>query len=109
MLEKNLGKTLREFQATHDEAAVRKWIDDHDQCDQEAEFVEFICEEYVRPRDTPLDQLPRTGKGHLLAKGTQRNILVRCPIHGEQLFLHHGNHISVKCRRSRQCLRRSST
>ncbi len=95
--ERNLGQELREFRGSHDEAEVRKWINDHDQCDQEAEFVRFIAEEIIVPPGlTDLDQLPRTGKGHLLAIGTQRNILVRCPIHGEQIFLHHGSHITVK-------------
>lgn len=94
--EKNLGQKLREFMASHNENAVRKWIDDHDQCSQEADFVRFVDEEFIRPSGTTLDQSPRTGGGHIQPIAVQRNILVRCPIHGEQVFLHHGHHISVK-------------
>ncbi len=58
--------------------------------------MRFECEEVVIPSGKTLDEMPKTGGGHIKPLGVQRNILVECPIHGTQLFLHIGNHVSVK-------------
>lgn len=65
-------------------------------CGQEVEFVRFVCEEVFIPHGKTLDQFPKTRKGHIKAVGVQRDILVKCPIHGLKYSLHIGHHVSVK-------------
>jgi hypothetical protein len=65
-------------------------------CGQEVEFVRFDCEDVVIPSGKTLDQMPKTGKGHTKPLFVQRNILVKCPIHGLKYSLHIGHHVSVK-------------
>jgi hypothetical protein len=66
------------------------------ECVQEAEFVKFEAEEALIPSGKTLDQMPRTRRGHIKPLGVQRNILVKCPIHGLKYSLHIGHHVSVK-------------
>ena len=95
---KGIVDEVRAFVAAHrpNDPATLKWINDRDRCDEQAEFVRFLCEEYAVPRGKTLDQMPRTGKGYIRPVAVQRNMIVRCPIHGEQIRQHMGNHISVK-------------
>jgi hypothetical protein len=95
--EKNLADQVRQYVESHrDDPKLNDWINDRDQCDQQAEFVRFIAEETIVPRGTKLTDMPRSRKGHIVPLGLMRNILVRCPIHGEQELQEVGHHVSVK-------------
>jgi hypothetical protein len=65
-------------------------------CGQQAEYVRFDCEEFVVPFGQTLDQMPKTPKGHIKPLGVQRNILIKCSIHGLKYQRQIGNHVSVK-------------
>jgi hypothetical protein len=70
-------------------------LNELDRCDQAAAYVKFLGEEIMIRSGTKLEDQPRTGKGHLKGIATQRNVLVRCPIHGEQIWWHNGTHVTA--------------
>jgi hypothetical protein len=92
--EKGILSEVRAYVATHgNDPKLTDWINDRDQCDQIATFVRFECEEYAVPAGKTLDEMPQK-RGKIFPLFTQRNIVVRCPIHGEQLYLYIGHHIT---------------
>lgn len=95
--EKGIENEVREYTRLHQgEPGITDWVNERDRCDQQAEFVKFVCEEFAIPNGTTLDQMPRTGKGHIRPIALGRNFIVRCPIHGEQFYQEFGHHVSVK-------------
>jgi hypothetical protein len=89
---------IRAFVQSHatGDPAVIEFIHQHDQCDQQAEFVRFVGENVAIPSGTSLDQLPLTATGKKQAI-TQRDMIVRCPIHGEQVYsTPEGHHVTER-------------
>ena len=66
------------------------------ECGQEAEFLRFRAEVYATPFGKNLEDMPRTRKGHFRPIAVQREVVVRCPVHGERLHRRIGHHISVR-------------
>jgi hypothetical protein len=90
---------VHEYVNSHppDDPAVQAWINDRDQCDQQAEIVRFFKTDYALPVGKTLDQMPRTRKRDYVPLFLQHKFVVRCPIHGEQEYIKpDGNHISKK-------------
>jgi hypothetical protein len=95
--EKDIEDEVRAYMTLHrGEPDVSAWVNDRDRCDQQAEFVKFLCEEVAVPNGMNLDQMPRTGNGHIRPIALGRSFIVRCPIHGEQFHQEFGHHVSVK-------------
>jgi len=67
LAEKAVQDEVREYLASHDrnDPAVMATIRGWDQCRQQAEFVRFLCEEFAVPMGKELEEMPRTGSGHL--------------------------------------------
>jgi hypothetical protein len=82
------------FIAFHDRA-VMKWVNEQDQCDPPAEFLEFVAEEHPVPFGVALEQLGITGRGHPQPLFVPRNCLVRCPVHGKRVHFHIGHPVSA--------------
>lgn len=92
---------IRAFVKSHanDPAAVLKFMHEHDQCDQQAEFVRFVGENVAIPSGMTFDQLLLTATGKRQAI-TQRDMIVRCPIHGEVLLSSpEGHHVTARKKR----------
>jgi hypothetical protein len=73
------------------------FIEDRDQCDQMAKYVRFECEEVIIPSEKTVEDMPKNRYGNVFPQGVARNILVRCPIHGEKILQKpDGHHITEK-------------
>jgi hypothetical protein len=97
IVEKGLVEGVRAYVAAHrGEPGLTDWINDKDQCEQQAAYVGFVAHENAVPSGKTLDEMPRTGTGYKQPLFTARNLLLRCPIHGEKILQIFGHHATEK-------------
>lgn len=74
---------------------VRKFCCPTPGCKEAVKYVRFAATEVLVPGGKNLGELPKTKRGHIAAT-TQRNIVVDCPVHGQQYLLEEGHHVTVE-------------